>query len=335
MPWYEIELHRAEVSDYKALWESLDEYERRLWDIHGCTLEQIQWYRSMLVAHGSKEKMAAEYPTDDIEAFANTDRGVFSLDRIGELRAGCVEPLMKGELFASAVRGWGAMEGIYFMSDPNGRFKVWRQPEEGCAGDRYVVAVDIGGRSEKSDFSVIAVIDRMGSSQLPEVVAQWRGHIDHDLLAWKAAMIAAWYGMALLVIESNTLESGDTEGDHSEFILSELSQIYPNLYSRVIYDRLTLRNDTRLGFHTNSSTKPMVIDKLVQLVNTRGYIERDAAACDELAVYEVHDNGGYGAKRGYHDDILMTRAIGLYVVSAEQYLPPGSGERLPVPLRWL
>lgn len=112
-----------------------------------------------------------------------------------------------------------------------------------------MVAVDIGGRSEKSDFSVIAVIDRMGSSQLPEVVAQWRGHIDHDLLAWKAAMIAAWYGMALLVIESNTLESGDTEGDHSEFILSELSQIYPNLYSRVIYDRLTLRNDTRLGFH--------------------------------------------------------------------------------------
>lgn len=69
VPWYEIELHRAEVSDYKALWESLDEYERRLWDIHGCTLEQIQWYRSMLVAHGSKEKMAAEYPTDDIEAF--------------------------------------------------------------------------------------------------------------------------------------------------------------------------------------------------------------------------------------------------------------------------
>ena len=62
---------------------------------------------------------------------------------------------------------------------------------------------------------MISVLDRMGESGMPEVVAQWRGHIDHDLLAWKSATIGAWYDDALLVIESNTLDSHNTEGDHS------------------------------------------------------------------------------------------------------------------------
>ena len=44
------------------------------------------------------------------------------------------------------------------------------------------------------------------------------------------------------------------------------------------------------------------------------YVERDIMAADELAVYEQLPNGSYGARSGCHDDILMTRAIGLHVV---------------------
>lgn len=336
VPWYEIDLYSAEVADMEKLWGSLTDYERSLWDRHGCTLEQIQWYRDKLREYGSAERMAAEYPSDDIEAFANTGSGVFSLDKIGELRRGCHEPLMLGELHGSALRGSGAMEGINFVEDCNGKLKVWREPEADCGGDRYVVAVDIGGRSVRSDFSVISVLDRMGDAGVPEVVAQWRGHVDHDILAWKSATIGAWYGMALLVIESNTLETRGTEGDHSEFILSELSQVYPNMYHRVIYDRVAMSHDTRLGFHTNTSTKPMVIDRLIELVGSGGYVERDEGACDELAVYEVKPNGSFGAKDGYHDDILMTRAIGLYVISTTLYRRGCAGEyRVAVPQRWL
>ncbi|MCM1092520.1 MAG: hypothetical protein NC421_01040 [Lachnospiraceae bacterium] len=336
VPWYEIDLYSTEVADMEKLWGSLTDYERRLWDRHGCTLEQIQWYRDKLREYGSAERMAAEYPSDDIEAFANTGSGVFSLDKIGELRRGCHEPLKLGELHGSSLRGIEAMEGINFVEDCNGKLKVWREPEAYCSGDRYVVAVDIGGRSARSDFSVISVLDRMGDSGVPEVVAQWRGHVDHDILAWKSATIGAWYGMALLVIESNTLETRGTEGDHSEFILSELSQVYPNMYHRVIYDRVAMSHDTRLGFHTNTSTKPMVIDRLIELVGSGGYVERDEGACDELAVYEVKPNGSFGAKEGYHDDILMTRAIGLYVISTTLYHRVSAGEyRVAVPQRWL
>lgn len=56
-------------------------------------------------------------------------------------------------------------------------------------------------------------------------MAQWRGHIDHDLLAWKSAQIAAYYQNALLVIESNTFETEHDDSEHSAYILDTLSDI--------------------------------------------------------------------------------------------------------------
>lgn len=136
----------------------------------------------------------------------------------------------------------------------------------------------------------------------PEVVAQWRGHLDHDLLAWKAAAMGRYYNDALLVVESNTWESS-SEG-HGAYILDTLADSYPNLYSR---------EGGAPGFHTNRSTKPAVIANLIALVRDGGYIEHDNDACDELLQYEQLADGGFAARRGCHDDILMTRAIALYV----------------------
>ena len=39
------------------------------------------------------------------------------------------------------------------------------------------------------------------------------------------------------------------------------------------------------------------------------------------AVYELKESGNYGARQGCHDDILMTRAIALYVIDS---LPPAA-----------
>lgn len=321
VPWYEIDIYRAPVADPMALWNSLDDYERMLWERCGCTLEQIEWYRAKSREYPSREMMAAEFPTDDTEAFTNSGSGVFALADVERLRAGCRPPLMTGEVEGCAPRGEDAICGVTFRADPKGRFMLWALPEARAAMGRYTVVVDVGGRSAKSDFSVIAVIDCCGPGGMPEIVGQWRGHINHDLLAWKAAAIAQWYGEALLVIESNTLETAGTEGDHSLFILSELNHVYRNLYCRTVLDRTAMREESRPGFHTNTSTKPMVIDRLVQMVSTAGYIERDGMACDELAVYEVLPNGSYAAKPGHHDDILMTRAIGLYVAGCT-HRPP-------------
>lgn len=193
-----------------------------------------------------------------------------------------------------------------------------------------MVAVDVGGRSESADWSVIAVFDRLGDDGSPlvrpKVVAQWRGHTFHDLLAWKAAAIAKWYDNALLVVESNTLE---TEESDAGMILELLAQHYRDTYVRRSLDTLTQHETSRVGFHTNRSTKALIIDNLLGMVRDAGYVERDEMALNELASYEKKRSGAYGARQGCHDDILMTRAIGLYVIST---LPKASLEPGDLPL---
>ena len=77
----------------------------------------------------------------------------------------------------------------------------------------------------------------------------------------------------------------------------------------------------RYGFHTNVKTKPALITTLVQCVRDRLYVERDPQCLDEFLSYEQRANGSFGAIAGCHDDLLMTRAIGLYVCFNEMDAP--------------
>ena len=218
-----------------------------------------------------------------------------------------------------------------FIDDRQGRLWVWEKPEideKEKIRHRYLVVVDIGGRGRKSDWSVITVFDRlfMMDGDLPVVVAQWYGHIDMDELAWKSAQIAKWYDDALLVIESNTLETHDQErqvdGDQSSFILNQIKSVYPNLYARKqSEDDIREKRPKKYGFHTNVSTKPMIISTLVKVVRKHEYVERDERCLDEYLVYERKQNGSYGAITGKHDDLLMTRAIGLHICFYEMDVP--------------
>ena len=150
-------------------------------------------------------------------------------------------------------------------------------------------------------------------------MAEWHGHADHDIAAWKAVQLCMLYGnneprSAHLVIESNTLETEGTEGDNSEYILDEIVGFYPNLYSRTSPEQIKQGAPTRYGFHTNVATKSMIISHVVKCMRQDLYIERCNEAVDEYDVYEIKPNGKeMGAVEGMHDDRVMSRAIGLYV----------------------
>ena len=182
--------------------------------------------------------------------------------------------------------------------------------------DRYVVTVDVGGTGNKADYSCIVVADRLAMLEggVPEIVACWHGHIEHDILAWKAVEIARAYGNALLVIESNTLETEGTEGDNFEYILNEIAGKYSNLYCRTSQTEIRQGRPRRWGFHTNSSTKPMVINFLVKALRDGLYIERCLQTTFELDLYEFKENGKEtGAIEGNHDDRVMATAILIWV----------------------
>lgn len=301
-----------------------------LWE-RGATLEAINWYiqeRAKYTEHGL---MAAEFPSDDVEAFVHSGARVFDKYKVEKLKPTCKPPKYIGEVYADADEGKDALKNLRFVEDKQGSLHIWELPEddgEEIVTNRYLTIVDVGGRSNKADWSVIVVFDRlfMAEGGKPVVVAQWYGHIDIDLLAWKAARIAAFYNNSKLVIESNTLETHDKErevdGDQSQFILNQIKDIYPNLYARKqseedIREGLPLK----YGFHTNVATKPMIISTLIKVIRESLYVERDARCLDEYLCYEKKQNGAFGAITGKHDDLLMTRAIGLHICFFEMEIP--------------
>lgn len=301
-----------------------------LWET-GATLEAINWYVIERAKYHDHGDIASEYPSDDVEAFVHSGARVFDKYNVDKLKKSCKPPKYIGDVYADKDTGQDAFCNIRFRKDGQGLLWIWALPEidpDEVVTDRYLAVVDIGGRSNKADWSVITVFDRlfMAEGGKPVVVAQWYGHIDIDLLAWKAGQIAAFFDNALLVIESNTLETHDKErqvdGDQSQFVLNQLGGVYPNLYARSSpEDSIVEGKPVKYGFHTNINTKPMIISTLIKVVRETSYVERDKRCLDEYITYEKKQNGSFGAIKGKHDDLLMTRAIGLHICFFEMPWP--------------
>ena len=344
--WFEIEQYSAPIDNINAfatkLWENRnnanaasdrEESGKYLWWLweQGATLEAINWYileRSKYTDHGD---MASEYPSDDVEAFVHSGARVFDKYNVEKFKKCCKAPKYVGDVYADGDEGEDALCNLRFKEDKQGLLWVWSKPDvddKEEVTDRYLVVVDIGGRGKKADWSVIVVFDRLNQMEggKPVVVAQWYGHIDMDMLAWKAAQIAAFYDNALLVIESNTLETHDKErqvdGDMSGYILNQIKDVYGNLYARKQSDEeIQEGKPKKYGFHTNVATKPKIISTLVKVIREQLYVERDARCLDEYLCYEKKKNGAFGAIIGKHDDLLMTRAIGLHISFYEMEVP--------------
>ena len=224
--------------------------------------------------------------------------------------------------------GEDALKNKKKKKENDGQLFMWHDVEKGSEEivfDRYLVVVDVcKGHTKNADFADILVLDRlhMMDGEPPVVAAEWHGHIDMDKLAWKACQIAAYYNNALLVIESNTLETNNTKGE-AEYILTLIHDIYgEQLYARKqSAEDIRQKLPKKYGFHTNRLTKTVVICNLKTYIREHLYVEYEEECLNEYLTYIENDKGGYEAMEGYHDDRLMTRAIGLHICFNEMELP--------------
>ncbi|MEG1724102.1 MAG: hypothetical protein RR313_01780 [Anaerovoracaceae bacterium] len=344
IPWYYIEHDSLKVKNEAEFaqwllnnmlndnaidgWKDSGRYYWYLWE-QGATFNGINWYRTKSKAFEDHADMASEAPSNDIEAFKHSGNKVFDIFKIEELKKGKQYPKFIGEVHGNSSKGKDSLENLRFLKDRQGCLKVWNLPDKEIeVSNRYLVIVDVGGRSKGADLSVIRVFDRFAMSigGKPELVAQWRGHPNrHDVLAWKSAQISKFYNNALLVIESNSIDKdkfNDTDGDHTEYIFNQIGGIYNNLYARSNKEEdIKAGAPTKWGFQTNKITKPLIIDNLVSCLDELAWIEKDSVAFDELSWYEKKEDGSYGAIAGHHDDVLMTIAIGLHICFNKMPLP--------------
>lgn len=310
-------------------WKDSGKYYWWLWE-QGATLEGINWYRYRRLKI-SFTKMCNEAPTTAAQAFIAAGKLVFDPFDVQAFMDRCTEPLFTGDLVSDARTGAEVIENVQFVPNSHGNLRIWEMPDDSPVENRYAVAVDIGGPNDTSDFSSVRVIDRLmmmpdfGLDGKPNIVAEMHYHTDHDLLAYDAARLAHWYNDALLIIESNTLETKDKErdtgGDGFEYILDILASFYPNLYMRHRKEEDVKDGTTgKYGFHTNISTKPKIIDNMKTCLRDSLWYEPSMQCCEEMAVY-IDDHGKMTAPPRKHDDTLMATAILLWVAFKEMDTP--------------
>ena len=313
-------------------WKDSGKYHWWLWESCGATLEHINWYRYRRLKL-SFAKMCNEAPATPDQAFFTAGNHVFDPFEVARKREKCRTPLFVGDLVSEGEKGQEALRGIGFVPNATGDLRIWEMPDtESPIRDRYLVVLDPRrGASEGADPACITVIDRLlmmddfGLNGKPAVVAEMNYHADPDLQAYDAARLAEWYGHALLVIESNTMESMNKDRNNGiesfEYILDIVSSIYDHLYMRAASEEDIRKGVTfKWGFHTNSSTKPKIINFMKECLRDDLWDEPSEICCDQMATY-MEDHGKTDAEHGNHDDAVMSRAIGLWVCYKEMPVP--------------
>lgn len=320
--WWEIETYRVEFDDDKQrldFYNNLDDYGKFLWSL-GATLEGIHWYYNYKKEVSfEKWQMNEEYPSTPEEAFISSGERVIPLQYVKKIEKTIQEPKFVGDIVADGKKGKEALINIRFEENTKkGCLKIWDYPDKtNTLSNRYVVSMDIGGVSDKADYTVIRVIDRYWRMEggVDEFVATWRGHYDVDLAVWKAAQIAKIYSNALLVVESNTIDSKyqHNEGNHTYTVFDEIFPFYSNFYMRIDQQRIKEGLPQKYGFFTSQETKSTIITNLIASYRDEQIIERDIEMITECNEYEWKNGREMGAKDGCHDDVLMASAIGMYV----------------------
>jgi len=324
IPWYEIERYQKQIADYNTFIESLTDYDLFQWKC-GSTLEGINWYRSHKTGKNLDNwRMMSEYPTTDLEAFQSTGRRAFAPLYVSQARRWNLKPEFIGELTANGHTSEESLENITFQPDIFGGLSLWAMPDKSMLiENRYVVSVDIGGRSEGADWSIIRVFDRyaMMDGGVTEAIGTWKGHVDQDRVIWKATQLAKFFNNALLIPEQNSLDKEESEGDHFLTVLDEIVPHYENIFARTDPEKIRQGLPIKYGFHTSPKTKPMIITLMNAALRDGEYTEYDKRVCDEYDTYEIKPNGTYGAVDGCHDDLVMSTAIGLWACLKHLELP--------------
>lgn len=325
VPWYFDARNFREIADLEHFVKTMTPDDWGRW-AKGATLQGIFWYNE----HKRKENfddvsMGENFPTDPQEAFMSSGRRAFRAADVLRARKTCCDPIFVGDVYGASMKGKEALKDIKLEQKTDGELRVWIMPDkEKRVTQRGVVTVDIGGTHKDADWSEIKGFDRIYQAEggVAEVAFVWTGHLDQDLVSWKAAQLGKLWWDSLLIIEVNSLDSDeDSAGDHSMTVLDEIAKDYDNLYARVDPEKVRLGAPVLYGFHNNKKTRPMIIDALTAGLRDQSYIERDSRACDQMDWFVMSSKGKYEAQEGKKDDKVITTALGVWACNSHMDVP--------------
>ena len=272
-------------------------WQRLKWlrDDKGLELEQLFWYFKKFEGYIDKDTIKQEYPCSPEEAFLLSGQTVFDTERLMERLETAPKPVKTG-YFAYDYDGL-KVGRIRWVPDRNGPIKIYRKPNT-PAVTKYCLGGDTAG--EGSDFYTGHVLD----ARTGEQVAHLKQQFDPDQYVMQMYCLGAYYKWALIGIEANF----DT------YPIRELQRLkYPKQYVREQVDSITHKREKRLGFRTDTLSRPTIISNLIRIVRESVESINDKETLEELMTIVKNEKGKIEAPEGLHDDDMMGLAIAHHI----------------------
>lgn len=316
--WWELDEYRLPCGGLE-----LTEEEQELKELYNLDNEQIAWRRWCIRNNCGNDvnTFKQEYPSCPEEAFLASGECIFDKDIIvsqiehnrplisgwkrGEFEyKKTMHPVRneKGEVVAIDKK----ISDIKFVEKENGLITIHQEPSvkrnadnEIIAKRRYTIGGDTAGLG--LDYYTAKVV----ADDTQETVATLRKQrIDEDKYADQVYCLGKYYHDALIGLETNYSYAPTKE-------LVELD--YPNLYQRKRYETTTREIQKVFGFETNRLTKPIILQSLVTTMRENVAAECDITTLKEMLTFVRKENGKQEAQEGYHDDLVMAKAIANYI----------------------
>jgi len=243
-------------------------------------------FRRQKIAEKGLDLWKQEYPATPEEAFLTSGRPVFDPLKLDDMRR-LIQP----------PRSRMAYEGGKFVDHSMGELQQFYPI---IPGENYFIGADVAA-GVNGDWSVAQILD-------PDMrqVGIFRAQVDPDYFAHILAALGRLYNDARVIVEAN---------NHGILTVTRLYKdlLYPTVYSDEVHNQETDQVTRRLGFQTNVSTKPLIIDKLRAEVRKNQVAIYDPATLDEMRTFIVTQSGRMEADKGKHDDTVMALAMALHI----------------------
>ena len=301
--WFEMEEYRRPYHG-----EALTEEEEALKAEFHLDNEQIMWRRWCIRnnCNNDIDQFHQEYPATPEEAFLATGTGVFD-NRAIVVRLRMLEeetPPKRGRFqFREEQQKLDhiVLTEISFRETERGEIAIFQEPEKGRP---YTLGGDTAG--EGSDYFTAQVIDNISGEQVARL--RWQ-KCDEDTYAKQCYCLGRYYNDALIAVETNY-------STHPQKVLEYLR--YPRLYVREIYDRYDGKLRKSFGFDTNSTTRPVLIARMVEFARENLHLFHDRDTLEEMLVFIRNEDGRAEAEEGEHDDLVMGFGIALMARASGQ-----------------
>jgi len=191
-------------------------------------------------------------------------------------------------------------------------FWLWRYPDYSKS---YLVSADVA-RGDGSDFSACQVIDIDNYEQ----VAEYKGKLPTDMFGHVLVQIAVQFNNALLVIENNgpgwaTIQKVMDMGYNNVYWTDKTRTFVDITRTQDIVDPWDKSKSNLVpGFTTSNKTRPAIIARMEEDIRNHDITIHSKRLVSEFQTYVYEGaNGRPDHLPGYHDDLIMALAIGMYV----------------------